>query len=85
MIIVALIPSVMLSENRIPTALIKKRPARDNGSTLFWGLSVFFFKAEITQLKAIMPIPRLVPKGDQGRESRVKLNPRAIILFGWPN
>ena len=78
-------PSVMLSENRIPTALIIKRPARDNGRTLYWGLSVFLLRAEITQLKAIMPIPRLVPKGDQGRESRVKLNPRAIILFGWPN
>ena len=83
--IVALMPSVMLSENRIPTALIKKRPARDNGRTLLSGLSVFLLSAEITQLKAIIPIPRLVPKGDQGRESRVKLNPRAIILFGWPN
>ena len=78
-------PSVMLSENRIPNALIKKRPARDSGRTLFLGLSVFLLRAEITQLKAIMPIPRLVPKRDHGRESRVKLNPRAIILFGWPN
>ena len=46
---------------------------------------IVYEKQEITQLKAIMPIPRLVPKRDHGRESRVKLNPRAIILFGWPN
>ena len=76
-------PSVMLSENRIRNALIIKA-LQEIMEALYTGVSVFPLRTEITQLKAIIPIPRLVPKGDQGRETRLNLVREQLFYLAGP-
>ena len=78
-------PSAMFSLHKTPRRHHVKQAISAIGSTLFSGLTVVLVATAIIQLRAKIPIPRLVPNGDHGNDAVVISNPAVSILLGRPN